>query len=381
MKFGKIAHVSSVHPPGDTRIAIKECATLSKAGFDVVFVCPHPTDTVMAGVKIRGVRARKGRIARVLMTVVDVFRVAHSEKPDAYHLHDPELLPVALLLRLVGAKVVYDSHEDFPKAIRSKYWIPAPVRLIASSVAGTFEWAAARAMSGVVAATPPIARRFPSSRTVVVQNFSIVDELRLAQPTSYPAREPVFAYVGGIAAIRGAVEMVSAIGLLPEDLGATLVLAGPQSHNELMTGLRAIPGWSRVQHFGWRSRDQVADLLGTARAGVLLMHPVQNYVEAYPVKIFEYMAASLPMILSNFKLWKDILGDVGCAIFVNPLDAGAVAAAMQWILDNPEEAERMGARGRVAVQERFNWKTEGEKLVNFYRKLLFEPGAHPVIAI
>ncbi len=381
MNKPKIAHVSSVHPAGDTRITIKECATLVAAGFDVVYVCPNATDTAIAGVRIRGVPARRGRIARVLLTVVDVLRVASSESPDAYHLHDPELLPLALALRLGGAKVVYDSHEDFPKAISSKHWIPAPLRLGAALFAGTFEWGAARAMSGIVAATPPIARRFPAARTVVVQNFSIVDELTVPNRTAYGARPPVIVYVGGIAAIRGAVEMVSAVGLLPERLRGILVLAGPASHEELWAELGAGSGWARVKHYGWQSRAQVAELLGTARAGILLMHPVQNYVEAYPVKIFEYMAAGIPMILSDFKLWKEILGDVGCAIFVDPLDPAAVAAAMEWILDNPEEAERMGARGRIAVQERFNWTTEGEKLVNFYRKLLSESAAPQAIAI
>src|SRR5690606_16984089 len=59
-------------------------------------------------------------------------------------------------------------------------------------------------------------------------------------------------------------------------------------------------------------------------------------------------------------------------LLVDPLDPRAIAQAMEWMLEHPEEAEAMGRRGRRAVEQRFNWQAEEEKLVKLYQRLLSE---------
>jgi glycosyltransferase involved in cell wall biosynthesis len=368
----KVVHLSSVHSPADTRIAVKECGALADAGFDVVIVCPQVSQAPLPERTTRLVRPSRGRIARVTVTVWRVLRAALRERAALYHLHDPELLPIVPLLRLTGAQVVYDVHEDNPQAALDKNWIPRGLRMPLSVMTALAEAVASRMVTGVVAATPQIGRRFPPSRTVVVQNFSVVDELKLARPTPYATREPLFAYIGATGVTRGSQIMVEAIRMVPANMGARLLMAGPTPPDEL-AAIDRLPGWPLVEHHQWQTRPEVARHLDRARAGMAVLHPTGNYVESYPVKVFEYMAAGLPIIASNFKLWQELFGDVKCALFVDPLDPGAVAAAMQWTLDNPEEAERMGERGRAVVHERFNWTAEAGKLVAFYNRLI--PGA------
>jgi glycosyltransferase involved in cell wall biosynthesis len=366
-----VAHLSSVHPAGDPRIASKQCRTLMAAGHDVVFICPHGANDVVGGIRVRGLPLRRGRLSRVTLGGWDVWRAAVRENAAVYHLHDPELLFVGVLLRLTGATVVYDVHEDVPRQILVKPWIPRPLRRVVSAVAEMVESGLARAMSGIVAATPQIARRFPGTRTVTVQNFVMPEELIVQEPTPYRTRPAVFAYVGGIATIRGVFEMIAATALVPSKLGARLLLAGPASHEGMREELARTPGWNVVVDFiGWQTRTEVARHLDGARAGLLLLHPARNYLESYPVKAFEYMAVGLPLIVSDFPLWRELFGDVGCAIFVNPLDPHDVARAMTWILEHPSEAEAMGAKGKAAVRSRFNWLGEGAKLVSFYNNLL-----------
>jgi glycosyltransferase involved in cell wall biosynthesis len=307
------------------------------------------------------------------LSVWDVYRAALRERAQVYHLHDSELLTIVPFLRLTGAAVVYDVHEDLPQTIDSRHWIPKPLRRVIAPLVGLVEWAFSRAASGVVAATPAIARRFPPGRTVIVQNFSMIDELKVANPTPYAAREPIFVYIGAIADVRGARELVLGIGEVPPSFGARLILAGPISEDDLLEELKQRPGWKRVEYHARQTREQVARHLDRARAGIVTFHPTGNYIEAYPVKMFEYMAAGIPLIVSSFPLWHSLLDDVGCAIFVDPLDPSALAEAMQWILSNPEEAERMGARGRLAAQQRFNWQAEATKLLRFYDELLDGP--------
>ena len=365
----KVVHLSSVHPAGDPRISVKECGALAAAGYDVVYVCPHAADDEVNGVRIRAVPKRRGRLARVALGVWDVWRAALRENADVYHLHDPELLMAGLMLRLTGAAVIYDVHEDLPLQILAKPWIPAPLRRIGSVLATGAEWVFARGMTGVVAATPQISRRFPQNRTITVQNFAIADELLVGNPTPYGKRPATFVYIGGLARIRGVFEMMAAAALVSRELGARLTLAGLLSHESFRDELAHANGWEQADYRGWLTRSEVARHLDGARAGLLLLHPTRNYLESYPVKAFEYMTAGLPVIMSDFPLWRDLFEEMRCAIFVDPLDPQAIATAMTWILRNPEEAERMGARGKAAALTRFNWQAEAAKLLSLYDSL------------
>ena len=368
----KIAHLSSVHPAGDPRITVKECAALAAAGHEVVFVCPHPSDDVVNGIRIHAISKRRGRLSRFLLGTRDVWRAALRERADVYHLHDPELLVAGCVLRAGGAAVIYDAHEDLPRQILAKPWIPAQLRRPVSLLAGVLESLLARTMSGVVAATPQIGARFKRQRMVVVQNFAIADELATSDNLPHDKRPATFTYVGGIAAIRGAFEMIEAVRRLPGVLGARLTLAGLLSHDSLRSELATAAGWNLVDYFGWQTRAEIAKHLSHTRAGLLLLHPTPNYLESYPVKAFEYMTAGLPLIVSDFPLWRELFESLGCAIFVNPRDPAEIARAMEWVLRNPSAAELMGAKGRVAVRARFNWQAEAVKLLKFYDMLVLD---------
>lgn len=102
--------------------------------------------------------------------------------------------------------------------------------------------------------------------------------------------------------------------------------------------------------------------------GLLIFHAVPNHVESQPNKLFEYMSAGLPVIASDFPAWRDFAG--GCSIFVDPLEPREIADAMTWILNHPDEAERLGMKGRELVETKYNWAKEGEKLVDFYARVM-----------
>jgi glycosyltransferase involved in cell wall biosynthesis len=134
-----------------------------------------------------------------------------------------------------------------------------------------------------------------------------------------------------------------------------------------------MPGWARVDFHGWADRPAVARILASCRGGLVLFHPEPNHVTAQPNKMFEYMAAGLPVIASDFPLWREIVDGAGCGLLVDPMDPAAIARAMQWIIDHPEEAAEMGRRGRAAVEHTYNWEAESTKLIELYRRLLPAP--------
>ncbi len=368
----RVVHLTSVHGDRDVRIFHKECRTLAAAGYDVTLVAPsaRPGEVTVDGVRILTVPQPRDRRERFLRTVPAVWRTARRLGADLYHLHDPELIPVGFLLKATGARVVLDVHEDLPRQILDKPWIPGRLRRPVALGARLAEWTAARGFAAIVAATPAIAEHFPAERTIVVQNFPLLGELWAADGPPYAERPAEVVFVGGITEIRGALEMVAAMAALPAGGEVRLVLAGSISPPELEARMQRTPGWERVTYLGWQERDAVRDLLARARAGLVLYLPAANHLRAQPNKLFEYMSAGIPVIASDFPLWRRIVEEVGCGLLADPTDPRAIAEAIAWVLAHPREAEAMGRAGRQAVEERFNWEVEARELLALYADLL-----------
>jgi glycosyltransferase involved in cell wall biosynthesis len=362
--------MTSVHSATDVRIRQKECATLAAAGWEVVLVaCAERSESGSDGVHLIAVPLGRGRLARTTIAAWRVYRAAKKEEADLYQLHDPELLPWAFLLKIRGKRVVYDVHEDLPIDILGKTWIPRPLRRIVSAGAAGVEWLAGRALDQVVAATPFIAQRFAQQGVTLVQNFPQAAEFPEISGCSYAARPAAFAYIGGIERERGIAEMIDAIGLLAAEERAELRLAGRFGSDSLRIAASIRPGWKHVRWEGWVDRVGIAELLGGVRAGLVVLHPLRNFLESQPTKLFEYMSAGLPVIASDFPFWRRIVSEADCGLLVDPLDPGSIAGAMHWILDHPEEAEAMGKRGRDAVRSKYSWAPEGDRLVALYERL------------
>lgn len=371
----RVAHLSSVHEPFDTRIFYKECAALAAAGHDVSLVAPYEGDVEDSLVHVHPITPRRGRLNRMTRTVCEVYRTARKLDADVYHFHDPELIPVGLLLKWRGKHVVYDAHEDLPRQMRSKYWIPRWLRGPLAIVVELLERPAARWFDAVVAATPSIARRFPAALTVVVRNYPIATEFASVAGEGYDARAQTVVYVGAITEPRGARQMVAAMGCLPQRFDALLELVGTFTPTLLEGELVLEDAWSRVVYHGYQKRDGVASVLSRARLGLVVLQPRPNYLEALPVKLFEYMAAGIPCVVSDFPLWREIVESAQCGLLVDPSDPEAIAAAIAWLLENESEAKAMGERGREAVESEYNWQGEAKKLVELYAKLTGEPAA------
>ena len=88
-----------------------------------------------------------------------------------------------------------------------------------------------------------------------------------------------------------------------------------------------------------------------------------------PHKMFEYMAAGIPVIASDFKFWRPIIADTKCGLLVDPQDPKSIAGAIEYLLTHPKEAEEMGLRGRNAVEKSYSWQTQEQELLKLYSSL------------
>jgi glycosyltransferase involved in cell wall biosynthesis len=248
----------------------------------------------------------------------------------------------------------------------TKEWIPGPTRAVISWIVELIENFAARRYDAVVCATPCIYERFIylNNSVININNYPIANELFIPQG-EWSIKEMAVCYVGGIHSLRGIYEMINAIG----QTKAKLLLAGNFDSDVERDLSIKIPGWSNVIELGQISRQQVKNVLSRSIAGLVLFHPAPNHINAQPNKMFEYMSAGIPVIASDFPLWKEIIEKNQCGICVNPLDCEAIADAINWIIANPKEAERMGKNGRGAIEQIYNWESESIKLRQLYGSL------------
>ena len=361
----RIVHLTSAHPRNDTRIFIKQCRTLAAHGYDVTLVVADGKGLELRdGVRIIDVGRLEGRVKRIFSTTRKVLAEALAQDADIFHLHDPELIPAGLKLKRLGKTVIFDSHEDVTRQLLGKPYLGKLARHTLSMAWSLFERYACTRFDGIIAATPFIRDSFLkiNPNTVDVNNFPLIGELDAAGP--WDSKHPEVCYVGGIGAIRGIRELVAAGAALQS--GARINLAGQFSEPAVEAEVKAAPGWARVNQVGVLDRPAVRTLLMRSVAGIVTFHPLPNHLDAHPTKMFEYMSSGIAVIASNFPLWRDIIEGNECGLCVDPLDATALAAAIDRLVSCPELARRMGENGRKAVLEKYNWSVQARKLTDFY---------------
>ncbi len=172
-------------------------------------------------------------------------------------------------------------------------------------------------------------------------------------------------YIGEITRIRGAVEMVRAM----KTVDGKVYLAGNYESDSLKQSLSGLPSWSKVEDMGYIDRSTYAAILEKSMAGLVVFYPEGNHVNAQPNKIFEYMSAGVPVIGSDFPLWKEILEADECGICVDPMQPEQLSEAINRLLDHPDLAEKMGNNGRKMVRQKYNWESEKVKLLDLYQSL------------
>ncbi|MCY4337584.1 MAG: glycosyltransferase family 4 protein [Gammaproteobacteria bacterium] len=370
----RIAHLTTVHPRIDARICLKEAGTLARFFAEPValFVQDGKGDSSEAGGMIEVIDigpAPSSRLARMVSGGWRMGRAVLLMRPQIVHFHDPELILLGFVLKCFGFKVIYDVHEDVPLDVLTKFWLPTVIRRPISWLMSVIEWLAGRSFTAIVSATPDIGRRFPVKKTVLVQNYPILNELVGRSCPDYQQRPPHFAFVGGIGRTRGIQQMVESLTFTGRS-DIRLQLAGKFQPVDLMMEMEALDGWRQVEFLTWVNRVQVSKILSNVRAGLVLYHPTPGILNAYPTKMFEYMSVGLPVIASDFPAWRHIVDRAECGLLVNPLEPSAIADAMLWLLNNPQEAEMMGRRARKAAEEFYSWEREGDKLIRLYKKLL-----------
>ncbi len=368
MKPVRVVHFCTVHNWNDVRVFQKQCVSLAKAGYDVHLVVPGAPHTTSQGVHLHTIKFSSNRIARMTRTAWHAFRIACQLRADIYEIHSPELLPEALILSLLGKPVVYDVHEDFTTLIRQKDYLPAFARVLFAHGVRFLEKVSSRFMT-ITLAEKYYADFLPGHPLLLNYPFDFGF-------TTLPRRDGpncrVLLYAGNVGVERGALlhpsllsldrEIeVHLVGHCPSALAArardAAALAVDRLHIDAVD--QFLPH-ARIQEYYQRD-----DLL----AGLAVFPSTPDVVNKELTKFFEYMAAGLPILCSDFPAWRRLVVDNGVGLAVNPQSPPAIAEAIAWLREHPHERQQMGERGRRLVAEQFNWASQEKILLGIYAEL------------
>lgn len=363
----RVVHVSSAHPYTDNRIHYREASTLARVGFDVLLIAVESdVDGPESAVRVSLLPKRR-RLARMILSPMQAVRRAVASRAQIVHLHDPELIPYIPVLKLLGRTVIYDAHEDLPTQMLNKPYLNPMARRLLSGFARVLV-GVSRLSDLTICATETIAVRHRGKNVSVVRNYPPLREEDSLSAEDVLERPRRIVYIGSLGRGRGVQTSVDAMQEAKMPTGWELSLAGI-APDSVLSELRASPGWSRVDYHGQLAPQAARDLLLTARIGLCVLADTPAYRDAMPTKMFEYLAAGIPVIASDFPLWRSIVADAECALFVAPDSPGEIASAVKRYAEDPELLKEHSVNARRLANEKLNWAREADTLIAAYESV------------
>lgn len=369
--------ITTAQPVDYSRFFHREAATLAGSGYDVTVVgLPSATDpTPIPGVTLRPVNLPAGIRKQFALGVMA--EAVRRTRPGVCHCFDPWALRIGLAIkrRNAGVKVVYDSTELFPAVYRDRPELPGPVRAAAAAAVRSLERRAVREADVIIETNATRAARFAKwgREPVLVHNYP-------PRPTGPPvATRDVsrVVYTGMVTRERGFPVLLEAFAdVAGRVASAQLLVIGrfdPRSDVEARSAdfVRTRALASRLCLQPWLPYEQMALELDRCGVGVILLQPGrENDRTGQPNKLFDFMAAGLAVLASDFPEIGPLIRQERCGVTVNPTDARAVSAALVRLLADPEATLAMGRRGRAAVEREYNWDVAAARLIAAYDEML-----------
>lgn len=367
----RVCHLSNLHVAFDTRIYFRFCRSLAKE-YDVTLIAVHPCEEVVKGIHIVPVRRLKNRYWEMATASLRMFPKALRARAAIYQIHDPELIPCGLWLRLLGKKVVFDVHENFAADIADKPWIRH--KRLLSTLYTWWEKRAAKRFELLLAedSYAPHFKALGASYTVVL-NYPDLPFFRPFRKLDARSEEHLF-YIGILLETRGLFEIAEALYILKKQGRIFQFHCVGELYSRLEQGMNKLPFYNQIReqmHFYGRMRlDEGYALSKGMGIGLCIIHPMKNSVESYPTKMFEYMSIGLPVIASDFPLYREVLEAHGCGLCVDPRNPEALASAILTIADNPTLQAEMAENGVKAVEAHYSWESQEKRMHEVYNKLI-----------
>lgn len=361
-----------MHSWRDPRIFDKECRSLAKENFEVFLITPDGINKKVDGVSVLRLSAFfKIRFFRVSLSSYLIVKQALALNPQVIQFHDPEIIPFALMFKKRNVKFIYDIHENYVTDIKQKKYVPFFLKNIFAFITRFFERRASKSFTTIIA-EKYYARIFP--RAIEVLNYPILDWSDNIEIDSDTPSEIL--YTGNITKDRGALIHGDILKNLDKLELSGMTMIG-RCERKLVKKIRNRIGednFERLNIIGVDSYvgfDQIIEEYKKRNwiAGLALFPKTPHFAEKHLTKFFEYMAAGIPIIYSNYEEWENLLKPLHVGFSVDPSDSVAIAAAINKLKSDHELRHKMSKNGKEAVKHLFNWRNEERKLIKLMHSL------------
>lgn len=364
-----VIQFSTVHRRFDTRVLLKECVSLASDknyNVELILADGQGTENYM-GVNISALPKAKTKIHRIIFSQFKMFKTLLGKKADIYHFHDPELMFTGVALKLLGRRVVFDIHEDFPAQLQSKVYLNRPTLLVLSKIYARIEHLLIKFFDYNITVNEDIQQRLQKStkNVEVVHNYPILSEFTGIQH-DWSNKERAICYVGGVTRIRGLKSLVKAAHIA----NCKLILGGSFDERSFEEELKGLPEWRNVEYLGQVSREEMLKVFQRSCLGIIPFLPEPNHINATPNKFFEYLSAGLPILTSSFPKWKQFIEENQVGDTFSAGDEHDLALKLNKLLEDMAQLSSMSKEARELVIAKRSWDGEFKKIKSVYTKIL-----------
>jgi glycosyltransferase involved in cell wall biosynthesis len=375
--MAQVCILTTVHNPLNTRVYHKEARAAVEAGHEVSMIAHNVPTNNNYDVEFYSLGTTKNRFQR-WSHIPRTYAIARNMDADIYHFHDPELLPVGVLLaQQTDARVIYDAHEDYGyTAITYREWIPSVIR---PSIAKVFPWCQstlANRLDAVITTTDSTAEQFRDlghPHVEVIHNYPKTNNIIFDTPEIQPNEGITLVYVGTLEPARGIFAMLNLVRELVErGENVELWLVGTFSDNmyrqKYDSYINKYNIKNNVRSIGFVPYEQIFSYLKAGDVGLSLLDS-KLCEHNLPTKIFEYMYAKTPVIATKSQSVQPYLtNEVG--YIVDKTDSEEQADVIQEWRSDPQQLNKMGEKARKLVEQKYNWEKEANKLQSLYASLI-----------
>ncbi len=373
--------ITSIHPYNDKRIFFKEALSLVNIGYQVDIIAPAPfKNEVLMGINIIGIPKLRSKL-QIPLNWYRIFKIIFNPKYLLFHFHDPDLLILGILLKILTKKtVIYDVHEHYPDRIFIKNkWIPKIIVRTIRNLLILIENISSRIVQNIIVVEDSQYNRFNKMKcnVLILYNYARLSNFNEPVYSYEKYSRNVVIHTGTLSVARGSLFFLDILKKIKaEKLRVKFKFVrrflSSEEENLLNNYLLAENMLGDFSFINSVSSDKISKIIREGDIALSFLLPVGQYLKAIPTKLFEYMACGIPIIAEESPYNEIFIKNNNCGILIKHNDIDGFIQAIKSLLKNTDKKIKLGKNGRRAFVEKYNWEIQEGKLASFYNNLVIK---------